>query len=80
MAVNNHERPYYDTTTVESIKLADALAARGHDTGAVYHLPELNDGETSDISDTTTAGDRVEPTRSEPADFGHGETTGVQEL
>jgi hypothetical protein len=49
-------------------EIADALRARGHDTAAVYHLPELDDP------------DHREATRSEPADFGHGESTGVQEL
>jgi hypothetical protein len=33
-----------------------------------------------DTSDTTADGNRVEHTRSEPADFGHGESSGVQEL
>jgi hypothetical protein len=52
---------------------ADALAARGHSRGAVFHLPELDDDGSDD-------GGCDEPTRSEPADFGHGESTGVQEL
>ena len=52
--------------------LGDAVAARGHGRGDVLHLPELDD-ERDDQG-------RQEPSRSEPADFGGGESTGVQEL
>ena len=45
-----------------------ALVARGVGVGAVYHL---------DVLDDST---RPEPRRSEPADFGHGDSTGVQNL
>ena len=50
--------------------LGDAVAARGHSRSDALHLPELDD-ERDD-------GGRPELTRSEPADFGHGESTGVQ--
>jgi hypothetical protein len=52
--------------------LGDAVAARGHSRGDALHRPELNDGRDDQ--------GRQEPTRSEPADFGHGESTGVQDL
>lgn len=52
-------------------ELRSALAARGHEVGSIHHLPELDDGESAE---------RERPRRSEPADFGGGETTGVQEL
>ena len=48
--------------------LGDAVVARGHSRGDVLHLPELDDQRLP------------EPARSEPADFGGGESTGVQEL
>lgn len=47
--------------------LRSGLAARGHDVGAIHHLPVFDEG-------------REEPRRSEPADFGGGESTGVQDL
>jgi hypothetical protein len=53
--------------------LADALAAKDHSRGVVFHLPELDDDGSDDDR-------RDGATRSEPADFGHGESTGVQEL
>jgi hypothetical protein len=53
--------------------LADALAAKGHDRGGVFHLPVLDDDSSDDDG-------RDGATRSEPADFGHGESTGVREL
>jgi hypothetical protein len=49
-------------------ELGDAVAARGHSRGDALHLPELDNGDS---------GGRAEPVRSEPADFGHGESTGV---
>ena len=47
-----------------------ALATRGIGVGAIHHLPVFDGSDDS----------RAEPTRSEPADFGHGESTGVQTL
>ena len=44
----------------------------GHGRGDVLHLPELDD-ERDDQG-------RQDPSRSEPADFGHGDSTGVQRL
>jgi len=49
-----------------------ALVARGHDVGAIHHLPVFDKSDDVD--------EREEPVRSEPADFGHGESTGVQTL
>ena len=51
--------------------LADALAGRSHGRGAVSNLDEL-DGDDEP--------ERQAPQRSEPAGFGHDESTGVQEL
>lgn len=45
-----------------------ALVARGVGVGAIHHLPVLDEST------------RPEPRRSEPADFGGGESTGVQKL
>jgi len=50
--------------------IRSALVARGVGVGAIHHKPVLDD----------TADRRREPVRSEPADFGHGESTGVQSL
>lgn len=48
--------------------LRSALQVRGHGVGAAYHLPVFDDST------------RRKPRRSEPADFGGGESTGVQDL
>ena len=42
------------------------------------HFERIDGVEDGDDQDGDT--DREEPRRSEPADFGHGESTGVQEL
>jgi hypothetical protein len=57
---------FEDVTDWSAVR--SALQARGHGVGAVYHLPVLDDST------------RPEPRRSEPADFGHGDSTGVQNL
>ena len=57
---------FEDVTDWSGIR--SALTARGIGVGAVYHL---------DVLDDST---RPEPRRSEPADFGHGDSTGVQTL
>ena len=49
-------------------ELRSALAARGIGVGAIHHKPVLDDST------------RSEPRRSEPADFGYGDSTGVQDL
>jgi hypothetical protein len=49
-------------------ELRTALVARGIGVGAIHHKPVLDESA------------RPEPRRSEPADFGGGESTGVQEL
>jgi len=49
-----------------------ALDARGVGVGAIHHLPVLDEGEGGE--------GRREPARSEPADFGGGDSTGVQSL
>lgn len=49
-----------------------ALEARGIGVGAIHHLPVFDESDGVD--------ERDEPVRSEPADFGHGESTGVQML
>ena len=46
-----------------------ALSARGIGVGAIHYLPVLDDSDDSADID-----------RHEPADFGHGESTGVQQL
>ena len=48
--------------------IRSALIARGIGVGAIHHKPELDERA------------RREPCRSEPADFGGGESTGVQDL
>ena len=57
---------FEDVTDWSAVR--SALQARGVGVGAVYHL---------DVLDDST---RPEPRRSEPADFGHGDSTGVQDL
>jgi hypothetical protein len=49
-------------------ELRSALTARGIGVGAIHHKPVLDDST------------RSEPRRSEPADFGYGDSTGVQDL
>ena len=49
-------------------ELRSALAARGIGVGAIHHKPVMDDST------------RSEPRRSEPADFGYGDSTGVQDL
>jgi hypothetical protein len=54
--------------------IRSALEARGLGVGALGHLPEV------DLDELPNDNGREEPTRSEPADFGLGESTGVQSL
>lgn len=51
--------------------IRSALAARGHGVGAIHQKPVLDGSDNHG---------REEPTRSEPADFGFGDSTGVQDL
>ena len=62
--------------------IRDALRNRGLGVGAVTTLPTFDLDEIPGGSTDTTDedGGRPEPSRSEPADFGGGETTGVQDL
>ena len=58
---------FEDVTDWSGIR--SALTARGVGVGAIHHKPELDE-----------EGSRSEPVRSEPADFGYGDSTGVQNL